>query len=100
MFVRLRHHLTINTILADEQFGFRTNSSTEKAINKLLDQTSTALNASHSVTGIFCDLKKAFDCINHKIWLSKLEFYGVSGPIHKLIASYLNRKISKDKITS
>jgi hypothetical protein len=53
MFVRLRHHLTINSILADEQFGFRTNSSTEKAINKLLDQTLTALNASHSVAGIF-----------------------------------------------
>jgi hypothetical protein len=37
MFVRLRHHLTINNILAKEQFGFRTNSSAEKAINRLLD---------------------------------------------------------------
>jgi hypothetical protein len=69
MFVRLRHHLTINNNLADEQFGFRTNSSAEKAINKLLDETLTALNASHSVAGIFCDLKKAFDCVNHKILL-------------------------------
>jgi hypothetical protein len=58
IFVRLCHHLTINNILADEQFGFRTNSSTEKAINTLRDQTLTALNVSHSVAGIFCDLKK------------------------------------------
>jgi hypothetical protein len=55
MFVRLHHHLTIN-ILANEQFGFRTNSSTEKTINRRLDQTLTALNARHSVAGIFCDL--------------------------------------------
>jgi hypothetical protein len=38
VFVRLCHHLTINNVLADEQFGFRKNSSTEKAINRLLDQ--------------------------------------------------------------
>jgi hypothetical protein len=44
MFVRLHHHLTINNILANEQFGFRTNSSTEKAINKLLDQTQCGWN--------------------------------------------------------
>jgi hypothetical protein len=40
------------------------------------------------VAGIFCDLKKAFDCVNHKILLSKLQFYGISGPMHKLIASW------------
>jgi hypothetical protein len=37
------------------------------------------------VGGIFCDLKKAFDSVNHKILLSELEFYGLSGPMHKLI---------------
>jgi hypothetical protein len=93
MFVRLRHHLTINNILADEQVGFRSNSSTEKAINKLLDQTLTTLNARHNGAGIFCDLKMAFDCVNHKILFSKLEFYGVLVLVCKLIASYLTEDL-------
>jgi hypothetical protein len=39
VFIRLCHHLTTNNVLADKQFCFRTNSSTEKAINRLFDHT-------------------------------------------------------------
>ena len=58
---------------------FRTDSTTNKAIYKLINETLEALNSKFIVGGTFFDLEKAFDCLNHNILLSKLQFYGVNG---------------------
>ena len=47
------------------------------------------MNNNLLIGGIFCDLEKAFDCVNHKILLTKLEFYGITGNHYKLFESYL-----------
>jgi len=92
---RLLKHIEMNNILAVEQFGFRTSSSTEKTSYKLTDDILNALNNRLIVEGIFCNVQKAFDCVNHNILLSKLEFYGITGITYKLLKSYLKGRYQR-----
>ena len=92
---RLLKHIETNNILDVEQFGFRTSSSTEKDSYKLIDDTLNVLNNRLMVRGIFCDVQRAFDCVNHNILLTKLEFYGITGITYKLLKSYLRGKYQR-----
>ena len=92
---RLIKHIETNNILTDNQFGFRTFSSTDKASYKLIDGILDALNNKMMVGGIFCDLQKAFDWVSHSILLTKRKFYGITGKTHKLIKSYLEDRYQR-----
>jgi hypothetical protein len=100
VYARLYKHLVNNSILAKEQFGFGTNLSNNNAAYMPLDQILTALNNGNYVGGIFCDLEKGFDWFNHGILVSKLEFYGITGSMHKLITSYLKDRFQRTKLQS
>jgi len=63
----------------------------------------TAMNNNQMVGGMFCDLQKAFDCVNHKILPEKLEFYGIEGKFKTLIESYLTgryQRVTLNNITN
>ncbi|GFG32895.1 hypothetical protein Cfor_06369 [Coptotermes formosanus] len=65
MFNRLNQYLQANNILVSEQFGFRKDIVVKKVFT-LTNNTLTALNHRQQIGGIFCDLSKVFDCVNHK----------------------------------
>jgi hypothetical protein len=73
----------------------RTLSSTEQATFLLINNALTAMNNNLKIGGVFCDLKKAFDCMDHKILMNKLEFYGIEVKFKTLIASYLTDRHQK-----
>ena len=77
----------------DRQFGFRKQHSTSHALNYSIDKIKQSIEKGDHVLGIFIDLSKAFDTIDHKILINKLNHYGVRGNTLSLIESYLsNRK--------
>ena len=85
---RLCDHVINYNILAHEKYGLRNNLSTEAAAFNLLNNVLDALNNKFMVGGIFCDLTKAFECVNHSVLLSKLQFYGIMGRAYNLLSSY------------
>jgi hypothetical protein len=97
---RVQHHIDANNILAQEQYGFRPKSSTELATYNLINNILVALNTKLTVGGIFCDLTKAFDCVNHDVLIAELEFYGINGKVGKPIKSYLNVRYQRTLINN
>ena len=75
------------------QFGFRNNYSTTHASIHSTNLISESLDNGKFVCGIFVNLQKAFNTVDHKILLSKLEHYGIQGIANKWFETYLcNRK--------
>ena len=91
--LQLTEYLDKNNILHQNQYGFRKNHSTELASLHLVDYIYYTMDANEIPLNVCIDLSKAFDSLNHKILLSKLNFYGVNGLSLDLLYSYLsNRK--------
>ena len=80
-------------ILFKNQFGFRKRTSTGHSLIEITEKIKEGIDSGKFGCGIFIDLKKAFDTVNHAILLKKLEHYGIRGSMLKWFESYLtNRK--------
>ena len=93
MHCRLFDFFETNSILENNQFGFRPKHSTYMALLKMTDKITAEMDNKYYSLGIFLDLSKAFDTIDHQILLDKLHRYGIRGIAYEWIKSCLsNRK--------
>ena len=79
-------------VLYKYQFGFRHKHSTQQAIITLVNKITSSLDTGDLVIGVFLDLKKAFDTVDHKILLDKMHAYGIRGNILRWFRSYLTNR--------
>ena len=93
MFKRLQSFIDKYKLLYKYQFGFREKHSTNHALIEIAESIQNALDLGNFACGIFVDFQKAFDTVNHKILIKKLNYYGIRGKANSWLASYLkNRK--------
>ena len=86
---RLMAFIDSNQILYKSQYGFRKQMSTSLEIIELVEEITNSLDNHEATVGVFIDLKKAFDTVDHSILIEKLYHYGIRGTANKWICSYL-----------
>ena len=79
MYNRLYQYLQKDSILNNDQFGFRKGFSTEMALIVTIDKITKAIVDGNHVIGLFLDLQKAFDTVDPSMLLLKLERYTIGG---------------------
>ena len=90
MYNHLVYYLDSNARLYQYQFGFRQGHSTQQAVITVVEKITSSLDNGDMVIGVFLDMKKAFDTVDHQILLKKLYLYGIRGNIRKWFESYLS----------
>ena len=100
MFDRLLKYLDKYNILTTSQYGFRPNHSTYMPILNLTDLITTNFEEKNYTIGIFIDLAKAFDVIDHKLLLIKLKYYGIKGASFHWFNSYLSNRSQYTQVNS
>jgi len=93
MFKKLNSFVEKYNILTDAQHGFRGGGSTETACQTFTESILEALDNHLNAVGIFLELSKVYDVLNHQILLDKLEIYGVRRALKSWFKSYLSKHI-------
>lgn len=89
---RITSYLDSRYFFYSRQYGFRRGCNTAVCSTDLMDMIYREIDKGHIVTGLFLDLSKAFDLVNHDVLLKKLDACGIRGIPNDLIRSYLKNR--------
>ena len=90
MYTRLMDFLNRFKQIYSRQFGFRKAHSTVDTLINIVERIRGSLDKGEFACGVFVDLQKAFDTVDHEILLAKLNHYGVRGIANTWFKSYLS----------
>ena len=93
--IRLLNHLNVNSILHNNQFAYQKSRSTEMAAIKLCNDVLNGFDSNRTTVAVFLDLSRAFDCVDHKILIEKLKFYGINDVSLRWFTDYLTDRSEK-----
>ena len=96
--IRIMKFLIKTNYLSPKQFGFRKKLSTEDALLEFCSFLLKGLDSKLMCAGLFVDITKAFDMVDHKILLSKLYKIGFRGSIYDWFSSYLTMRFQRVKV--
>ena len=100
MYNRVENFLLSTNQFYDLQFGFRKHYSTNHALISITEKICESMDNRLFTCGVFIDLEKAFDTVNHNILLSKLVNYGIRGNANLWFRSYLSNHLQSVNINS
>ena len=92
VYKRTYSFLQKHRILYKSQYGFRSAHSCENAITELVGHVIKEQEMGKHTAALFLDLSKAFDTLEHKVLLKKLEIYGIRGSLLDWFESYLHQR--------
>lgn len=92
LYSRFSNFFNQNDTLYSQQFGFRRKHSTAMATNIAVHKITQGFELNEYTMGIFLDISKAFDTIDHSILVDKLSHYGIRGIALEWVESYLQER--------
>ena len=100
MYDRMRDFIEKHSLLYSSQYGFRQAHSTQHAILDMVETIQTNMDKKLFSCGVFIDLKKAFDTVNHTILLDTINYYGLRRIVNQWFSSYLSNRTQTTEIGS
>lgn len=95
---QIRKYFEVNSLFNKQQFGFRANCNTSDAISLFISNTIKCFEVGGFSLSVFCDLSKAFDCVDHNVLLEKLKIYNFDDRSRQVIKSYLSDRFQVVKL--